>query len=493
MQGNIEYDIFSMILLLIVFISFRREKVQKNRLVRLFYAILFSAVFTCFANIIAVVVLNFFPWLTAVFMYSRLLRVSGLCLTAFLMLVYLIALCNPKSLHRMKLINRICFYLPIILALIHIVISIFTKSILYYNSNGVLSIGNGQYFLYVVMIYYLICTGVLILQGGRSFNNAQKIPMYITFLCLAAGLIVTRCFTNKNLLDLVGSIAILAIYMILQHDNDQRLASNRIHELEQQKRLLEEKTNEANEARMIAQQADRAKTQFLANMSHEIRTPLNAIIGLTELVLREDISFAVRDNAINIKQAGKSLLGIINNILDISKIESGKMELHKETYSFAQLMKDVVNMITTRLEGKDIEFLVELDDSIPQELIGDEVMVRQILVNLLNNAVKYTETGFIRLVINCIHEDSVVILDGYVEDSGQGIRRKDLEHIFDSFRRADGCQNQSVEGTGLGLAICRKTLELMGGSIGVESIYDEGSRFSFTMPQIVDDQNLSYM
>ena len=233
--------------------------------------------------------------------------------------------------------------------------------------------------------------------------------------------------------------------------------------------------------------AGRAKNDFLANMSHEIRTPMNAIVGMCELILREEISDDVRENCYNIQSSSRSLLSIINDILDFSKIESGKMELIEEPFNIASTINDVINMAMTRKGEKDIEIIVRVDPTIPKGLIGDEVRIRQVIVNLLTNAVKFTQTGGVIIKITQSRHEYGINLNVSVEDTGVGISEENLEKLFSSFQQVDTRKNRSVEGTGLGLAISKRLIAKMGGFINVFSTYGEGSVFRFVIPLKVSD------
>ncbi|GHV41461.1 hypothetical protein AGMMS49546_17380 [Spirochaetia bacterium] len=236
-------------------------------------------------------------------------------------------------------------------------------------------------------------------------------------------------------------------------------------------------------AKLEAEHAAQAKSAFLANTSHEIRTPLSAILGMTELILRRDVSSDIYADAMSIKQAGESLLAIINDILDLSKIDSGKMELVAGEYYTASLIQDVVNIIRLRLGEKHIRFITNIDAHIPAKLYGDMVRIRQVLLNLLSNAVKYTEKGYIKF--SCYSENSGedVRMIFEVSDTGFGIKEEELDKIFGDFTRVDSRRNQNIEGTGLGLAISRNLCRLMGGDISVKSTYGEGSTFTAAIPQ----------
>jgi signal transduction histidine kinase/DNA-binding response OmpR family regulator len=238
-----------------------------------------------------------------------------------------------------------------------------------------------------------------------------------------------------------------------------------------------------------AQAASRAKSDFLARMSHEIRTPLNAIIGMSELAGREYGRPKGLEYITYIKNAGASLLAIVNDILDFSKIESGKLVLVFAPYQTGSLLNDTISIIRVRIMGKPIDFIIDIDPSLPSVLTGDVNRVRQILINILSNAVKYTEKGFIRLVLTWEETpDNMAALTCAVEDSGIGIQANHMPHLFDDFMRVEDQHNQSIEGTGLGLPITRSLCHAMGGFIKAESEYGKGSLFTVTLLQGISDR-----
>ncbi len=239
-----------------------------------------------------------------------------------------------------------------------------------------------------------------------------------------------------------------------------------------------------------AELANQAKSTFLANMSHEIRTPMNAILGMSDIALRHGATAQVEECLQNIKGAAGSLLAIINDILDFSKIEAGAIEIMPEPYYLESFINDIVSLINVRLGRKDIEFLIDDYHDTPSILIGDSIRIKQILVNLLTNAVKFTFSGHIRLSIGATSaaRGEKTQLKVSVEDTGMGIKREDLPVLFNNFSQLDTKKNRNIEGTGLGLAITKSLVEEMDGTISVESTYGKGSCFSFEIPQIVDDE-----
>lgn len=243
---------------------------------------------------------------------------------------------------------------------------------------------------------------------------------------------------------------------------------------------------ELDDMRERAEDANRAKSNFLANMSHEIRTPMNAVVGMSELIIAEDCSEKVRDYASDIKDAGLNLLSIINDILDLSKVESGKMELAEEEYSVHKLVEDSVNLVQMIAEQKGLQLKLEMEKDIPNKLRGDVGKIRQILINILNNSIKFTTEGWVGLEVSGKYlEEENYELRFDIRDTGIGIKEEERKLIFDSFRQLDMNRNRKIEGTGLGLAITKQFVELMQGDIDVESEYGKGSHFTIRIKQRV--------
>ncbi len=330
---------------------------------------------------------------------------------------------------------------------------------------------------FVICFIYICIT----LEGRRMYTFFLLCVME-TFLCYYIAFYVpesvVRNTSRSSFFD--SALSVILVGMLI---SVLLMFLNKIYEQEnelsrQQKKEIEE--------------LNRAENHFFSSMSHEIRTPINTIIGLNEFILRGDIPPEVAENARNIQGASKLLLTLINDILDLSKIKSGKMEIVKVSYETGKLFSEIVNMIWIKAKEKGLEFRLHIDSSIPSMLCGDEVRIKQILINLLNNAVKYTKEGSVTLAVRCERLTLNRVRVWYtVEDTGQGVKKENIPYIFHAFRRVDEEKNRHIEGTGLGLSIVHQLVELMDGEITVNSAYTKGSKFVVMLEQdIIDDKEL---
>lgn len=326
----------------------------------------------------------------------------------------------------------------------------------------------GSYYLIMILdgvfriVICLIDTSLLVTCGVIAYHH----PEYLTAYYRKSN------YTNSFVQYILG-LVVLTILITFW---------TRI--LQKETRLAEEKTKELEEL-------NRSQNRFFSSMSHEIRTPINTVLGLNEIILRqEDASEEIKKDARNIQGAGRLLLALINDILDVSKIEAGKMDIVPVDYNVSSLLSEIVNMIWLKAEEKGLKFEVDIDPGVPEVLFGDEVRIKQILINLLNNAVKYTKEGSVSLHMECETGDGRdALLKINVSDTGMGIKPDALPHLFDTFQRVDEEKNRYIEGTGLGLSIVKQLVELMEGEITVNSVYGQGSNFSVTLKQGISSDN----
>ena len=245
---------------------------------------------------------------------------------------------------------------------------------------------------------------------------------------------------------------------------------------------------ELQREKQLADRSNQMKSDFLANMSHELRTPLNAILGMDEMILRGSRENDTVECAENIRIAGNNLLGLVNDILDFSKIEAGKMEIINVDYQLSSVLNDLVNMIHPRVDKKGLQLIANADENLPTMLFGDEIRIKQVVTNILTNAVKYTEKGSVTLTVDFKKiADDKILLRFEVKDTGIGIKQEDIPKLFSAFERIEEKRNRTIEGTGLGMNITQKLLQLMNTKLNVSSVYGEGSTFSFEVEQRVLD------
>lgn len=337
----------------------------------------------------------------------------------------------------------------------------------------------------------------------RSTVKAIAVCTMLLILVMAvAALIVTGIRTSNKLKYVdAGAYCVLFVGFALNtadifsqdgssnHDNQQMmciLTFFAIITITSVISLISEYRRRSEKAEREAIAANEAKSEFLSSMSHEIRTPINAVLGMNEMILRESTEDAIIGYSESIRTAGNTLLGLINDILDFSKIESGKMDILPAAYDLASVLNDLVNMVHTKAEAKGLELRMNIDKDTPKALFGDEIRVKQVITNILSNAVKYTEKGSITLALGYDRiegDDSAVMLNVSISDTGIGIKKEDMAKLFSAFERIEELRNRSVEGTGLGMSITQRLLALMDSSLKVESEYGKGSTFSFSLRQ----------
>ena len=362
---------------------------------------------------------------------------------------------------KIKLFNRIYVLLGNLNALIVILLPLSVK-----NNNGsttVEGLAMNYTYMFFAFVYFLLI--VLMLINIKKIRNRKYIPVIILIFEGILIMLIQIFYPQLNyIINPSTVITCLVMYFTIENPDVKMI-------------------EQLNIAKDTAEKANRAKSDFLSSMSHEIRTPLNAIVGFSECIINADSLEEAKDNANDVITASNTLLEIVNGILDISKIEAGKLELIENDYDTQKLFNDVIKLIRVRIGDKPLDFRVSIAEDLPPVLYGDHGNVKKILINLLTNAVKYTDNGYINLNVKCVKTDQICRLIVSVKDTGRGIKKEDISKLFTKFQRVDEDRNTTIEGTGLGLAITKQLVQMMNGNIVVNSVYGEGSEFTVAIDQ----------
>lgn len=454
------------ILLLVMFyskirIDNRETKIYSKQLIVTFFSLLFD---------ISIILITYFCDIQDVYYILWILNkfyLSTLLLYSALFTEYIVHISKPNSkydffnssLTSYKLFNMVCVFI------------IFVLPIEIYNTNGVMfSYGLSISFLIIVIVFYVL---VMVFYTFKNFKHVVRkkyTPLFSLIPLFLLAILIRKVDPSVLITTAIASYVDLIMYFTIENPDVKMIAA-------------------LNEAKLSAEKANRAKSDFLSSMSHEIRTPLNAIVGFSDCIIEDKTLEDAKSDAKDIKLASENLLEIVNGILDISKIEADKMEIVETEYNPVETFENVAKLVKPRIGEKPIDLVVKFGSDIPYMVYGDGGKVRQIITNILTNAVKYTEEGSITFFVNCLNEGEYTKFVISVEDTGRGIKPEQIDKLFTKFQRLDEDKNTTLEGTGLGLAITKRFVEMMGGKIVVQSKYGEGSKFTVYLSQKVIKMN----
>ena len=364
-------------------------------------------------------------------------------------------------------IRMVAFISEIIMGLLVIVlpIDLYSKGWVMYSSGPSAN---------VVYFASAICTFLCVIMMLFKFKNIKRRKSLVLFAYIIGCGTIALIQQNNPALTLATSMETFLIFLMFNTIENPDV------------KMIEQ----LNSAKDNADKANQAKTEFLSSMSHEIRTPLNAIVGFSDEIINANTIEEAKENAKDVVNASKTLLELVNSILDISKIEAGKLEIVNSPYNARKIFEELAKLITPKMKEKGLDFNYNIAPDLPEILYGDHANIKKIITNLLSNACKYTSKGFVNYDVSCYNVNGICKLIISVEDSGRGIKKENVDKLFTKFQRLDEDRNTTIEGTGLGLAITKNLVELMGGKIIVHTVYGEGSKFTVTIDQRIEEVKL---
>ena len=464
-MSSFSFSICSLVyigLLIVIYFCKKRVKSEENKI----YSLI---IITTFVGVVAENIsyfLQIFGILNVHSLYYNLLTKFILIyfstwILLFVIYVFIISFKNKKLSNRVTNILKYSFY---IIYLLIVLVTLFLPVEIYNVGSVIYPQGIGVNIQYIISGICICIMFICLVVNRKGLNSKKYFPLFMFLILGTIVMIIQK--NNPNIFLMTPMEAFITFLMYFTIENPD------VAMLEQ-----------LNIAKEHAEKANRAKTDFLSSMSHEIRTPLNAIVGFSECIEQANNLEEAKENANDIITASNTLLEIVNGILDISKIEAGKIEITNSNYNTKELFESTAKLIQARIGDKPLNFKVEIAEDIPDVLYGDKFNIKKVMINLLTNAVKYTESGYVDFKVTCVKSNNICRLIIAVEDSGRGIKPKDIDKLFTKFNRFDEDRNTTIEGTGLGLAITKQLVELMNGKIVVQSVYGKGSRFTVALDQ----------
>ena len=472
LKYNIDFEIMGFFVTLIMAIYFNMNYVISNRSDKAFQRLLYYILAAQSMDILTAITFSFEnPKLNLYNLILTTVYYMSVAATAVEFETYIISYIDVVIKNKTYDIIRRCVF---VLYVVHGLLNPFTKLAFYFDANGVYHHGSLYILGYIMPGLFVAASMFHVIRHRDCFDRKQLISS-VFFIAVVFVAMFIQAFLIPQIYLTYGLVplALLVILFTLETPDY---------------RKLKQTMDELEAAKQEAWEANQVKSEFLANMSHEIRTPINAILGFDEMILRESKEKDTIGYAANIKNSGHALLDIVNDILDLSKIEAGKMDVIPEEYDVVKMITELLKMISPRAEEKGLKLNVDIDSKIPRKMFGDDVRISQVLTNLLTNAVKYTQMGEVTFQIKAEKPaTNEVYLLFSVRDTGVGIKEENTQVLFSEFSRVEDSSTRKIEGTGLGLPISMKCLNLMGSKLEVKSVYGEGSVFYFFLTQQVLD------
>ena len=463
-MNNLYFLIISFIYLVLVMIIYFVKKKIKTKENKIFSILLVTSLIGIIIDFLSVY-MAFNNIHTFIFRFINQLYLVYLLTWISLMTIYCIVISAKTNNTYILTKIIIILYIPMLIFLLLYPLD-YTV-----NGNEFYTHGLSAKIMYMLSTIYVFIMIILLIKNLKDIRQKKYVP--IIFYIVIGTIVTLIQLTNPSILIITSMETFVTILMYFTIENpDMKLI------------------NELNIAKDQAVKANRAKSDFLSSISHEIRTPLNAIVGFSQALSEEDLPEEAKDEVKDIIMASNGLLEIVNGILDISKIESGKIEIVNSEYEFKEIFDSLVALSKARMGDKPLDFKVHYDESIPAVLYGDHTRVKQVILNILTNAIKYTREGYVDFKVSSIVKGDICRLIISVEDSGIGIKQENIPKLFSKFERLDLDKNITIEGTGLGLAITKKLVELMNGKIVVQSIYGKGSKFTIAIDQRIVKKQL---
>ena len=466
MIGSLSFQICSLFYTVLLYISFFTKEKIKNFENKIFGILIVSNV----VGLVLDIVTTYMAYVDVSFSYLNILCKIYLIYLIFWVQTFtyytIVISCVKRDTtdrDKKQLTKKLFPYIAISFIISSIIILIIP---LYnFSENGVIyTYGAGANFSYIIVGIAIIIWLVCVCANIKNIKEKKYIPIFVLIIIGCIVVILQNMYPHLLLVTSAACFVTFLMYFTIENP-DLKLI------------------NELNISREQAEKANSAKTDFLSNMSHEIRTPLNAIVGFSQSLSEQDIPLAAKDDVHDIIMASENLLEIVNGILDISKIEANKLEIMNNKYNLQKVLDELIVLTKGRLGDKPLDFRFKFDPGIPPVLYGDYTRIKQIILNLLTNSVKYTRQGFVEFKVDSFKKGDICRLIISVEDSGIGIKKDKIDKLFNKFERVDVEKNISIEGTGLGLAIAKRLVELMNGQIVVQSIYGNGSKFTVAIDQ----------